>query len=178
MSSNNWIRKKIADFDWGVFFLIIVLFSVGLVALNSATAQSGESYLRNNFHKQIVWGLIGATAMFSIFFIQKRIMFEWSYIIYGATLLLLVLTLFFGTGAGSSRWFRLGMFQLNAVIEQVMENLHRLAIDLRPASLDHLGLEAALRQHCTLTSATHDLSVQIEAPHWEGRLSPEVEVAL
>lgn len=112
MSSNNWIRKKIADFDWGVFFLILVLFSVGLVALNSATAQSGESYLRNNFHKQIVWGLIGATAMFSIFFIQKRIIFEWSYIIYGAMLLLLVLTLFFGTGAGSSRWFRLGMFQL------------------------------------------------------------------
>jgi signal transduction histidine kinase len=73
---------------------------------------------------------------------------------------------------------RRGMVQLKATIEQVMENLHRLAIDLRPASLDHLGLEAALRQHCARTGVTHNLSVQIEAPHWEGRLSPEIEVAL
>jgi signal transduction histidine kinase len=73
---------------------------------------------------------------------------------------------------------RLGLIQLSAVIEQVMENLHRLAIDLRPASLDHLGLEAALRQHCTVAGTTHNLSVQLEALHWKGRLSPETEVAL
>jgi signal transduction histidine kinase len=71
-----------------------------------------------------------------------------------------------------------GTAQLKAAIEQVMGNLHRLAMDLRPASLDHLGLEAALRQHCEAIRATHGLSVQMEAPHWTGRLAPETEVAL
>jgi signal transduction histidine kinase len=80
--------------------------------------------------------------------------------------------------AGASPAIRVGMAQLKAVLEQVMENLHRLAMDLRPSSLDHLGLEAALRQHCALLGATHPLAVQIEAPHWAGRLPPEAEVAL
>ena len=31
--------------------------------------------------------------------------------------------------------------------DAVIDGLHRLAADLRPASLDHLGLEAALRQY-------------------------------
>jgi signal transduction histidine kinase len=33
-------------------------------------------------------------------------------------------------------------------VEEVMENLHRLAMDLRPVSLDHLGLVATMRQYC------------------------------
>lgn len=112
MQSNSWIQRKFSDFDWGVFFLVMLLFGVGLVALSSATLQTTGGYLRSNFHKQILWGIIGLGAMFTIYFLQKRILFEWSYIIYGGTLLLLVLTLFFGTGAGSSRWFRFGIFQL------------------------------------------------------------------
>ena len=37
--------------------------------------------------------------------------------------------------------------ELNQIADGVLEKLHRLAIDLRPAALDHLGLVAALRQH-------------------------------
>jgi len=72
----------------------------------------------------------------------------------------------------------LGVTQLKQILEGVMENLHRLAVNLRPASLDHLGLEAALRQHGASVSASHPLAVQIEAINWEGRLPTEVEVAL
>jgi signal transduction histidine kinase len=36
---------------------------------------------------------------------------------------------------------------MGRVLDSVIENLHRLAMDLRPASLDYLGLETALRQH-------------------------------
>lgn len=46
--------------------------------------------------------------------------------------------------------------------DKVMENLHRLAADLRPVSLDHLGLEAALRQYAHSVEAKFDLDVEIE----------------
>ncbi|MCF7803032.1 MAG: rod shape-determining protein RodA [Candidatus Marinimicrobia bacterium] len=109
--NNYWIQKKLSDLDWGILAICLVLFTVGLIALNSATLESSGGYFGNNFHKQILWGLLGLTGLFAIYFLEKKVLFEWSYLIYGVVLVLLVLTLFFGTGAGSSRWFRLGPIQ-------------------------------------------------------------------
>jgi PAS domain S-box-containing protein len=68
---------------------------------------------------------------------------------------------------------------LKDTIDSVLESLHQLATDLRPASLDHLGLVAALRQHAEVFSRQHDLAVQFETVGLEGeRLSPTVETAL
>jgi signal transduction histidine kinase len=63
-------------------------------------------------------------------------------------------------------------------VQAVMENLHRLAMDLRPASLDHLGLEAALSQHCEAIRDKHDMVVEFEPLGLDGRLLVEVETAL
>jgi signal transduction histidine kinase len=71
-----------------------------------------------------------------------------------------------------------GTSQLKQIVEDVMQNLHRLAVNLRPASLDHLGLAAALRQHGASVSAVHHTDVQIETVNWDGRLPAELEVAL
>ena len=51
---------------------------------------------------------------------------------------------------------------LKSTTNDVLENLHRLAIDLRPASLDHLGLTAALRQYIESFSRQHNLKTQFE----------------
>ncbi|RME50515.1 MAG: HAMP domain-containing protein, partial [Caldilineae bacterium] len=68
---------------------------------------------------------------------------------------------------------------LKQTTDRVLENLHRLAMDLRPASLDHVGLVAALRQYVDAYSRQHHLTVQFEAVGLEGeRLPPEVETAL
>ncbi len=71
-----------------------------------------------------------------------------------------------------------GTARLIGDVEAVMENLHRLAIALRPASLDHLGLIAALRQHCATLADQHGIRVTFEAIGIEGRVAPEVETAL
>ncbi|HEX6202540.1 MAG TPA: GAF domain-containing sensor histidine kinase [Thermoanaerobaculia bacterium] len=63
--------------------------------------------------------------------------------------------------------------------DAVIDGLHRLAADLRPASLDHLGLDAALRQHARAMAATHGLHVRFKARGFTGeRLPPVVETAL
>ncbi len=60
----------------------------------------------------------------------------------------------------------------------VLENLRRLAMDLRPATLDHLGLVAALRQYSEIVASQCNVNIQFEAIGLEKRLPDDVEVAL
>jgi signal transduction histidine kinase len=63
--------------------------------------------------------------------------------------------------------------------DSVMESLHRVAADLRPASLDHLGLEAALRQYARTTEIRHGLEVSVQTDRLRrARLPAAVETAL
>jgi signal transduction histidine kinase len=69
--------------------------------------------------------------------------------------------------------------ELKRTVHNVLESLHRLATDLRPASLDHLGLVEALRQYVQAFSRQHHLIVQFEAVGLgDERLSPNEEIAL
>lgn len=63
--------------------------------------------------------------------------------------------------------------------DSVMESLHRVAADLRPVSLDHLGLEAALRQYARTTEMRHGLEVSVQTDRLRrARLPAAVETAL
>jgi signal transduction histidine kinase len=63
--------------------------------------------------------------------------------------------------------------------DAVIDGLHRLAADLRPASLDHLGLEAALREYSRATGAKSGLAIRYKARGFKGeRLPPVMETAL
>jgi signal transduction histidine kinase len=63
--------------------------------------------------------------------------------------------------------------------DAVIDGLHRLVADLRPASLHHLGLEAALRQYSQLAGSKFGLKVHFKARGMTGeRFSTEVETAL
>jgi PAS domain S-box-containing protein len=63
--------------------------------------------------------------------------------------------------------------------DAVIEGLHRLAADLRPASLDHLGLEAALRQYSRSAASKFGLTVRFKARGFTAeRLPAVVETAL
>jgi PAS domain S-box-containing protein len=63
--------------------------------------------------------------------------------------------------------------------DAVIDGLHRLAADLRPASLDHLGLEAALRQYSRSAAAKFGLAVRFKARGFTmERLPTDVETAL
>jgi len=68
---------------------------------------------------------------------------------------------------------------LKQTTNSVLENLHRLAMDLRPASLDHLGLIAALRQYIKTFSQQHQIKIQFETDEAESeRLASTVEINL
>ncbi len=68
--------------------------------------------------------------------------------------------------------------ELKQTVDGVLESLHDLASDLRPASLDHLGLEAALRQHVVRQGRKFGLEAHFRARGLDQRLPPPVETAL
>ncbi|HEX2981123.1 MAG TPA: PAS domain S-box protein, partial [Anaerolineaceae bacterium] len=68
--------------------------------------------------------------------------------------------------------------ELKGIADGVLENLHRLAINLRPTALDHLGLVAALRQHAETIGQRHEITVQFDTVGEIERLPGEVETAV
>jgi signal transduction histidine kinase len=69
--------------------------------------------------------------------------------------------------------------ELLEMADAVQDDLHRLAADLRPASLDHLGLVVALRHYLAEVDRQHPQIVEFETVGMDGdRLPAEVEIAL
>ncbi len=69
--------------------------------------------------------------------------------------------------------------ELKRTANEIQNNLHQLAVNLRPASLDHLGLITALQQYAQEFSRQHEIIVEFEAIGMQGkRLRQDVETAL
>ena len=69
--------------------------------------------------------------------------------------------------------------ELKTTAHELQDNLHKLAVNLRPASLDHLGLVTALKQFINEFSRQYDIRVEFEAVGMqEQRLSSEIETAI
>lgn len=74
---------------------------------------------------------------------------------------------------------------LRDVVDEVLEDLHRLTEDLRPISLHRSGLVAALRQHVEAFGRKYDLIAEFEALGFEdahsdrnGLLSSAIEISV
>ena len=71
------------------------------------------------------------------------------------------------------------MTEVKQLAGQVLEGLHDLAVNLRPVSLDKLGLVPALRQYVDQFSRQYGIRAQMEVMGMDHvRLAPEVEIAL
>jgi PAS domain S-box-containing protein len=83
-----------------------------------------------------------------------------------------------GHDPGYPEHMRQQLLELKQLTDRVLDDLHRLAMDLRPATLDHLGLVAALDQ-LAKKMASDQLSLRFEAFGFEGeRLPPDLETTL
>jgi signal transduction histidine kinase len=70
--------------------------------------------------------------------------------------------------------------ELKRLTDGVLEELHRLAMDLRPASLDHLGLPVAVEQLVQGARERYGLDIHLRIAGFptEGRLPDSVETSL
>ena len=78
---------------------VLLLISAGLMAIYSATASNAaDEILQNNFTKQIIWFLLGVMIASAIIIAPTKLLYNSSYLLYGVSLVLLVLGLFVGGG--------------------------------------------------------------------------------
>ncbi len=69
--------------------------------------------------------------------------------------------------------------EIKNTTNEIQENLHKLAVRLRPASLDHIGLVTTLRQFIAEFNRQYHVSVDFEAVGMEAeRLPGDVETTL
>ena len=71
-----------------------------------------------------------------------------------------------------------GIADMKQQVDNISENLHRIAANLRPASLDHLGLLPALSQLVETVSQNFNLVGEFEALGLEKRLPSYMETAV
>jgi signal transduction histidine kinase len=73
---------------------------------------------------------------------------------------------------------RRGLGELRELVVGTLQDVRRLAVELRPKALDDFGLVPALRRLGQSISETGELEVQVEALLGDRRLAPEAETAI
>ncbi|MCE5250853.1 rod shape-determining protein RodA [bacterium] len=94
--------------DYGIIFAVLVLLIAGIVMIHSAsTGQNTDVY--NIWQKQVVWAVLSVAVMLAVVMIPLKVLYVFSYLMYGLFLMLLILTEIHGSvGGGSERWLNIG----------------------------------------------------------------------
>jgi rod shape determining protein RodA len=103
-------RRLIKNFDWITLIIITALSLIGIMTIYSATRPPlGIGEHPDFFLKQVLWLVIGITALLIIATFDYIWLYRFSYLFYGLGLILLVLVLFAGrTSMGAQRWMSIG----------------------------------------------------------------------
>lgn len=109
--------NNLREFNWSVVFSWVLLSAIGMIAIYSATqgpvSQFLPEYIQNNFFKQIVWVVASIFILIGVQFFSPRNFIQLSYALYALGLILMVLTLAFGTEVnGATSWLRIGPVNL------------------------------------------------------------------
>lgn len=109
---------KMAHFDWMLFGIAVVLSLLGILTIYSATRIPdydgiliSGGFRTDFFQRQIIWLFTGITLFFGILFIDYQWFKRFAYLLYGFSIVLLILVLIIGKRTmGASRWINLGFF--------------------------------------------------------------------
>jgi rod shape determining protein RodA len=127
------LRQRLWQINWSLVFLITVIGGVGVAMLYSAGGGSMDPWAS----RQLVRFVFGLLAMFVIAVVDIRVWLRYAYVIYGLSLILLVVVELFGSvGMGAQRWIRFGELQVQpsevmkmALILALARYFHRVNID-------------------------------------------------
>ena len=99
-------KRELKNMEWGLLIVAIILTVIGLIALFSATQESGY----DEFKKQIIWFCASIIMMVIVTLINNETLVKLSPIFYGIFILLLIAVLFTKPINGATSWFNIGIF--------------------------------------------------------------------
>ncbi len=99
-------KRILKNMEWWIVICGIALSIIGLIALFSATSESNY----NEFVKQIMWIMVSIVSMFIVMLVDYNLLVRISPILYGISIVLLILVLFTEPINGATSWFQIGDF--------------------------------------------------------------------
>lgn len=96
--------KKFRKIEWWIPICAIALCAIGLVALFSASYDSGL----DEFKKQAMWVGISVAMMIIVMLIDYKFLIKISPVLYGTSIILLIAVLFTEPVNGATSWFEIG----------------------------------------------------------------------
>ena len=142
-------KQLLAHMNWGLLFLTLLLFFIGIINLYSAGARLLEEgmIVKNFYQKQLLWGGVGFLVMMVVMLFDYRHLKTATIFIYIGAIILLVLVLLIGSVySGARRWIDLGImqFQPSELAKISVLLLAALVLSRSKDPLGPLGLLAAI----------------------------------
>lgn len=101
--------RRIAEIDFVLLIIVVMLTSFGILFIFSSGITSTGEVVSNEYLKQILWGLTGLLVALTLALIDYRRVYDFSFYIYVALLILLVYTRIFGRVVNGARsWVGIG----------------------------------------------------------------------
>ena len=105
---SRFLSEILRKIDLGILLPVLLLVGAGLLSLYSATHDAA---IFVKFQKQIFWSVLGFLSVVLILLAPPRFFHYSAYLLYGFSLILLLLVLLFGkTIAGNAGWFGFGSY--------------------------------------------------------------------
>ncbi|WP_367361019.1 rod shape-determining protein RodA [Syntrophus sp. (in: bacteria)] len=106
-------RRLILNFDWTLLILVLILCTIGVLNIFSASYSFAGAKANPFYIRQLQWVLIGIFCMSIAFCIDYRYICQYAYVLHGIAIFCLVIVFFYGFAThGSQRWISLGSFSL------------------------------------------------------------------
>lgn len=102
-------KRKFMRFNWFLLGFILLILTIGLINLNSASCAWGEAGKNSLIWSQLTWIAIGLFIMFFVAFFDYRLIEKGAYPIYLTSIILLLAVFIFGkVVAGHKSWLVVG----------------------------------------------------------------------
>ena len=154
-------RKSFLTFDFIIILAVLCLSVISVCFIYSSGLNSEGVNTSIEFIKQIIWVVTGLALMALIIYIDYKYLYDFAYYIYGACILLLLITLLLGNkvngarswlglpgvGIQPSEFAKLGtIIALAAFCTKNRENIRSLAIFLRAGMITAVPMALVLAQ--------------------------------
>ncbi len=107
-------RRLLKNFDYVLFFLTLLITSIGIAMIYSASYYHGHLLSSAGLSypfRQFIWAAIGLVALLAVITVNYQTIMKYAYLLYGLNVLFLILVFVFGTvSRGARRWINLGFF--------------------------------------------------------------------
>lgn len=109
----NLDRKHIENFDFVLFLTMVIVTSIGVVAIYSAGYDPVTESVKNYYTRQVYWLVIGYGLFFFFSAIGHKKLVKYAYVIYFLGLMVLLAVLIMGhVGMGARRWISIAGLRL------------------------------------------------------------------